>query len=68
MSPQTADIFNRKSSQHTYFNITLKDVQATTAYGFKLYASILRFCGDDFGWCSYLPTDCIEPNDMNIKT
>ena len=69
MSPQVADIFNGKSSKNTAFNITLQDVQATDAYDFnKLYSSILRFCGDDFGWCSFLPTDCIEPYDHNIKT
>ena len=69
MSPQVADVFNGKSSKNTTFNITLQDVQATDAYDFnKLYSSILRFCGDDFGWCSFLPTDCIEPYDHNIKT
>ena len=69
MSPQIADIFNANSSRNTAFNITFKDVQATDGYDFnKLYSSILRFCGDNFGWCSYLPTDCIEPYDKNIKT
>ena len=69
LSPQIADIFNGTSSKNTSFNITLKDVQATAANGFnKFYASIFIFCGDDFGWCSYLPTFCIEPYDMNIKT
>ena len=69
LSPQVADIFNDKSSKNTAFNITLKDVQATDAYDFnKLYSSILQFCGDKFGWCSYLPTDCIKPYDENIKT
>ena len=69
MSPQVADIFNDKASKNTAFNITLKDVQATDAYDFnKLYSSILRFCGDNFGWCSYLPIDCIEPYDENITT
>ena len=69
MSPQIVDIFNDKSSKNTAFNITLKDVQATDAYDFnKLYSSILRYCGDKFGWCSYLPTDYIEPYDKDIKT
>jgi hypothetical protein len=69
LSPQIADIFNGTSSKNTSSAITLKDVQATAANGFnKFYASIFIFCGDDFGWCSYLPTDCIEPYDMNINT
>ena len=69
MSPQVADVFNDTLAKNTAFNITLKDVQATNAYDFnKLYAFILKFCGDNFGWCSYLPTDCIEPYDQNIKT
>ena len=55
--------------KNTAFNITLKDIQATTAYDFnKLYSLILRSCGDDFGWCSYLPIDCVEPYDQTIKT
>ena len=67
LSPQVADIFNDKSSKNTAFNITLKDVQAPDAYDFnKLYSSILKLCGDNFGWCSYLPTDCIEPYDEDI--
>ena len=58
MSPQVADVFNDTLAKNTAFNITLKDIQATTAYDFnKLYSSILRFCGDNFGWCSFLPTD-----------
>ena len=69
MSPQVSNVFNDKLAKNTAFNITLKDIQATTAYDFnKLYASILRFCGDKFGWCYYLPIDSIEPYDQNIKT
>ena len=70
LSPQVAHVFNDKlSKKNTAFNITLKDTQATHAYDFnKLYASILRCCGDDFGWCQYIPTDYIEPFDGQITT
>jgi len=69
LSPQVAHVFNDKLSKNTAFNITLKETQATHAYDFnKLYASILRCCGDDFGWCQYIPTDYIEPFDGKITT
>ena len=69
MSPQVAHVFNDKLSKNAAFNITLKDTQATHAYDFnKLYASILRCCGDDFGWCQYIPTDYIEPFDGQVTT
>ena len=69
LSPQVADIFNGRSSKNTAFNITLKEVQATLAYDFnKLYASILQCCGDNFGWCQYMPTDCVQQFDGSITT
>ena len=69
LSPQVADIFNDRSSKNTAFNITLKEVQATHAYDFnKLYASILQCCGDDFGWCQYMPTGCVQQFDGCITT
>jgi len=69
LSPQVANVFNDKLSKNTAFNITLKETQATHAYDFnKLYASILRCCGDDFGWCQYMPTDFIQPFDGQITT
>ena len=69
LSPQVAHVFNDKLSKNTAFNITLKETQATHAYDFnKLYASILRCCGDNFGWCQYIPTDYIEPFDGQITT
>ena len=67
MSPQIANIFDDTLSKNTSFNITLKDVEAEVAYDFnKLYASILKCCGDDFGWCQFMPTDYVSEYDKKI--
>ena len=63
----TYSMVNRQRTQHLTLHYKMFKQQTHTIFK-KLYSSILRFCGDDFGWCSFLPTDCIEPYDHNIKT
>ena len=70
MTPQISEVFDSDFCKNTWFNITLKNEEATHAYDFnKLYAYVLSTCNnDEYGWSQYAETDEIQRFDGVITT